>query len=258
MAKRLTIDFSADAAQTPAKFRSKMQLSDVRQVDISELHVNATNIQYFEPETQQYFERLSEDIRKRGIIVPLVAKKDGTLLAGHNRLSVAKKLGLRFIPVQYLQDELSLDAEKEFVIKDNLFRRQFSQEEWVGIYKQLVPDFENIIARDGRGKHRNNGMDLDLNVKKDIVLFNPKTATTKEMVRHLANETGEKPDTVQKRIQREKTKVKRKAKTQSPVKKDIVLSSPKLTLSLMKKEIKTLIDTCGDKKILVKVIKLLS
>jgi ParB-like chromosome segregation protein Spo0J len=261
MAKRLTVDFSADSAQTPTKFRAKMNVTDVQNVEITRLSPNARNAEYFLPESSAYFERLTEDIRKRGILVPLLAKKDGTLLAGHNRFTVAKALGLKFVPVQYVNDELSAEAEQEFIIKDNLLRRQFSQEEWTAIYRRLVPDFEEILTRDGRGKNRG-GKDIQQKSgKKDSVLFNAKTATTKDMVTYLAKETGEKIETVGKRIHRAKSKqqkntrpVKSAVIPETKSKKDSVLSS----LPALKKECKALLNQCNDAKILAKVQKILT
>ena len=271
MAKRLTVDFSADAAQTPTKFRAKMSVTDMQNVDINRLSVNPHNAEFFLRESDAYFERLTEDIRKRGILVPLLAKKDGTLLAGHNRLAVAQAIGLKYVPVQYVTEELSAEAEQEFIIKDNLLRRQFSQEEWTAIYRKLVPDFEEILMRDGRGKHRGKGIsqaNLEQNThdthaqndKKDNVFFNAKTATTKDMVTFLAKETGEKTATVEKRIQRAKSKQQKDDSVQKNVevassdsKKDNVLSS----ISALKKECKMLLNNCNDAKLLAKVQKIL-
>jgi ParB-like chromosome segregation protein Spo0J len=263
MAKRLTVDFSADAAQTPTKFRAKMSVTDMQNVDINQLSVNPHNAEFFLRESDAYFERLTEDIRKRGILVPLLAKKDGTLLAGHNRLAVAQAIGLKYVPVQYVTEELSAEAEQEFIIKDNLLRRQFSQEEWATIYRKLVPDFEEILMRDGRGKHRGKGIsqaNLEQNTQEANVFFNAKTATTKDMVTFLAKETGEKTATVEKRIQRAKSKQQKDGSVRknaeiapSDSRKDNVLSS----ISALKKECKTLVNNCNDKKLLVKVQKIL-
>lgn len=140
---------------TPQKMLQNYVTPDVKTVDISTLVPHPNNKKYFRTESPEYFERLREDIQKRGIVVPLIAKKDGQLLAGHNRLAVAKELGLKYVPVQYVMRELSKEQEQEFLIKDNLLRRQFTGEEWVNIYRNLYPNFEEEILSDrlkGRAK----------------------------------------------------------------------------------------------------------
>jgi hypothetical protein len=65
------------------------------------------------------------------------------------------------------------------------------------------------------------------------------------MAQYLAKETGEKPATVEKLIQR--------AKLNQPSKKDTVLSS----LSTPKKECALLVKNCNDAKVLAKVQEML-
>jgi ParB-like chromosome segregation protein Spo0J len=130
---------------------------------------------------------LEQDIRERGIVVPLLAKEDGTLLAGHNRLIVAEKLNLKFVPVQYVKQHISEHEEQVFVIKDNLLRRQFTGAEWMQIYRRLYPDFDARIA-DGNKAGK------------------PKAAAL--TARIIANDTGQKVEAVRKQLQRGKTPTK--------------------------------------------------
>jgi hypothetical protein len=127
------------------------RLSDVQHISPFKLKQNPLNSDFFREEGDDYFERLQNDIQERGIIVPLLAKKDDILLAGHNRLRVALKLGLETVPVQYVLDTLAESAEREFIIKDNLYRRQFSTAEWIHLYKKLYPDFDHQIQQETRG-----------------------------------------------------------------------------------------------------------
>ena len=76
-----------------------MKLSAIKQVNPTSLRKNPENEKYFDLLQGKEFQRLAEDIRKNGIKVPLVAKQDGTLLAGHNRLLIAKTLKLKAVPV---------------------------------------------------------------------------------------------------------------------------------------------------------------
>ncbi len=135
-----------------ATVRHGLKLSDVRYESTTKLQRNPQNVLLFRQETPEYFARLREDVQQRGILVPLIAKLDGTLLAGHNRLQVADELGLREVPVQYLLEALSSEDEKSFVVKDNLLRRQFTYEQWAAIFRELVPDYEERLFEESRGR----------------------------------------------------------------------------------------------------------
>jgi len=128
-----------------------VKLSDVFQVEPGDLKDNDLNPELFQEETPEYFQTLEGDIKERGILVPLIARKDGVLLAGHNRLVIARRLGLARVPVQYLESELTPDQERALVIKDNLFRRQLTQEDRLRLYKVLIPDFDELIQKETRG-----------------------------------------------------------------------------------------------------------
>ncbi len=177
---------ASDHARTPKSMRSSLKLSEVKNVEITSLRMNPSNTEYFQQESSEYFARLTEDIQERGIIVPLIAKRDGTLLAGHNRLTVAEKLNLLVVPVQYVELPLSEEEERAFVIKDNLLRRHLGASEWIEVYRKLFPDFdatfinEETKAKSGRAK---NGEER-LTIAK------------------IAEETGQKSDTVKKQITR--------------------------------------------------------
>lgn len=138
----------------PEAVRFGIRLSAVRQTFVNALRVNPLNATFFHEETPEYFENLTNDIRQRGIIVPLVAKADGTLLSGHNRLQVALGLGLQYIPVQFVEEneecKLSAEEEREFIVKDNLFRRQLSGEDWIQTYRKLYPDFDAQVMQASR------------------------------------------------------------------------------------------------------------
>jgi ParB-like chromosome segregation protein Spo0J len=212
MSKKLTIDFSQNAARVPASMKQRVMVGEtIESVEVGVLTANPLNADVFKRESEEYFANLTEDIRKRGIVVPLLAKRDGTLLAGHNRLEIAKRLGLKYVPVQYVQEQLSTEAEREFLIKDNLFRRQFSGNEWIEIYRRLVPNYDAIIQRDGRGGDRKseqgtkgNTKETEKKIKKDSVLFDFETATQDDLVQYLHKETGASVAAIQKRIQRDK------------------------------------------------------
>jgi hypothetical protein len=184
--------------------KNGLRLSDVFYVKPSELRPNPMNKVFFKQESGEYFERMTHDIQERGIIVPLIAKNDGTLLAGHNRLEIAQKLSLSKIPVQYLEDKLTEQSEKEFLVKDNIFRRQHSSDEWLNLYRSLYPNFEERIASHGRPT---SNKDSDFKDKSDKSAFPTNTTaddknTTPLTVKKIAEDTGQSTAAVQKQLYR--------------------------------------------------------
>lgn len=130
--------------------RTGIRLSDVQYIKPMELRTNTLNTKFFSDESEDYFQKLTNDVKERGILVPLIAKRNGTLLAGHNRLRVAQDIGLEVVPVQYVQDELTEAQEQAFVINDNLLRRHLSDERRFALYRQLYPNFDDRLATKGR------------------------------------------------------------------------------------------------------------
>jgi ParB-like nuclease domain len=239
MSKKLTIDFSQNTSRIPASMKQRVIIGErVENIEVGLLTANTLNAQVFKRESAEYFKNLRDDIRKRGVIVPLLAKRDNTLLAGHNRLEIAKEIGLKYVPVQYVQDELSEDAEREFLIKDNLFRRQFSSEEWIDIYRQLVANYDAIIARDGRGGDTKSERATTKKIKKDTVLFDFETATQEDVINYLHQETGAPIETIRKRIQRDKKRQKEQPNTK---KQQEVAETNEIDTSIIKKIEKDLI-----------------
>lgn len=167
-----------------------IRLSILRYVDISELRENPINVEIFKQESEEYFKRLEEDIKERGVLVPLIATQEGYLLSGHNRLKVALKLGLRTVPVQYVEDRLTQEQERSFLIKDNLYRRHLNQAEWVKIYEKLYPNFREWAEKERRGRK-----------KKDMSFFSNETELSAEKI---ANDTGQSVDAVKKQLVRMK------------------------------------------------------
>jgi ParB-like chromosome segregation protein Spo0J len=59
----------------------------------------------------------------------------------------ALALGLKRVPVQYVEEDLSDTQEREFVIKDNLYRRHLSNQDWIVLYKRMYPNFEARVEQ---------------------------------------------------------------------------------------------------------------
>ncbi len=202
MARKLSIDVSADVEVIPAQYRNGTALSEVKKVSPALLRANKKNKEYFVEETDEYFTNLRDDVRRRGIIVPLIARQDGTLLAGHNRLQIAQELKLTQVPVQYVQEDLNEEREREFIIKDNLFRRQLDTQEWVDLYRRLYPDFEAVF----------------LNTATKATSGRKKAADKRLTISTIAEETGQKYDTVKTQIRRARETANVSSKGKKPQK----------------------------------------
>jgi ParB-like chromosome segregation protein Spo0J len=187
MARKFVPDVSADLEVLPSAKRRTIAMSEIKQIKPEELRSNKLNETLFDAEDSAHLQMLQEDVRKRGILVPLIAKRDGTLLAGHNRLQIALALKLHLVPVQYVQETLSEEAEREFIIKDNLLRRQLSSEKKMSLYKQLYPDFEETFLSSTNKGGR---------TKKDDI--------NRLTIAKVAEDTGQKETAVRKQIQRHK------------------------------------------------------
>lgn len=183
---RNPLDWIDSAVEVP----NGVQLSSITYVHPEKLKNHSLNSIFFKEESTDYFERLKNDVRERGIIVPLIAKGDGTLLSGHNRLRVAIELELATVPVQYVLNDLDVAAEKEFLIKDNLIRRQFSQAEWIQIYRNLYPNFDQEILQEKRGGGKK------WSKTEQSGLLKTERLTAKK----IATDTGQKVDAVEKQL----------------------------------------------------------
>jgi len=190
-----------DTAQTTAK-KAGIELSPVRERDPKGLKRNPLNT--FEGPNQADRDRLKDDIQTRGILVPLIAKQDGTLLAGHTRLSIALEIGLEIIPVQFVESELNEKAETEFILKDNVLRRQLSEEQKILILAKLYPDY--FEAENLRGG----------NQKSDEI----SKAHGEPLIKKLSKDIGESPASI-KRAKQVYQAAKKKSATGIPTQADI-------------------------------------
>lgn len=200
--KQFTNSIASIVSQTAAvESRFGLRLSDVVQESVKKLLSNPLNEQLFDREDTVNFEHLLTDIQERGILVPLIAKPDGTLLAGHNRLQAAKQIGLEIVPVQYVEDTLSAEAERKFVINDNLLRRQLTSEQRIKLYHILYPNFdERIRSVAGRPQKSDNNHHKKNNVDSVHISDDTSPLTAAD----IAKDTGQSVTAVQKQLQRKR------------------------------------------------------
>ncbi|MFY8001798.1 MAG: ParB/RepB/Spo0J family partition protein [Candidatus Kapaibacteriota bacterium] len=170
-----------------------IRMTEIRYVAPEKLQPNPLN-SIFPQESEAYFDELSADIHERGITDPLVAKPDGTLLTGHNRLTIAKRLGLPRVPVRYVQTGIEDETkELEFVIKDNLLRRHLTDGQRIMLYERLYPNFH-----ERRKKAIDYGTSLSRGGGGDAITP-PKDMLT---VQEIASATGQKPENVKQQLAR--------------------------------------------------------
>jgi len=71
----------------------------IEQVAIDLLKPDAGNARKI---TRLELDALARSIREFGFVEPILARRDGTVIGGHQRLAAARRLGLKFVPVVWL------------------------------------------------------------------------------------------------------------------------------------------------------------
>ncbi len=192
---------------------SRLLLSEIEYLHPSELRANKHNAVFFGIEDDNRTEKLRTDIAARGILVPLIAKRDGTLMAGHRRFAIAEELGLREVPVQWVLSPLTEEEEVHFLIKDNAYRRQLSAEEWVQLYQRMYPEeFATMMQSERRGGTRKHEESMQEG-KTNTVRFAKKSqndsvspSSTALTPKVIAEATGQHVRVVQKQLKQYKEK----------------------------------------------------
>lgn len=110
----------------------------MNKVPVKLLKPHAKNKEYFpERPPDELWKEIMNDIRKNGIINPLIVTADYTVLAGHLRLEAAKEVGLTRVPVIIMDIPPDSDEAVELLIKDNLLRRHLSDMQVARLIKVL-------------------------------------------------------------------------------------------------------------------------
>ncbi|MCL6559439.1 MAG: ParB N-terminal domain-containing protein, partial [Firmicutes bacterium] len=131
----------------------------MNQVPIDLLKPHPKNKEFF-PDAlpENLWRELIEDIRKNGIINPLIVATDYTVLAGHLRLEAAKEAGLTHVPVVIRDVDPNSDEAIGLLIKDNLLRRQLNEMQVAKLIRVLKEQFgvkpgKPVSGKNGTGKH---------------------------------------------------------------------------------------------------------
>lgn len=155
-----------------------IELLPVQEINPGILKPNKDN-KIFNPLPEKEYKRLKEDIAERGIIDPLIIRKDNTLFTGHNRLKIALELGLKTIPVRKVVSSLNPKEERKLLVLDNLLRRQLSPAEKESL---ILEFYKEEILKDNRGGDRKSLKNEEGKIKSSTEPLN--------LAQKIENETG--------------------------------------------------------------------
>lgn len=98
-------------------------------IEVSKLKEYEFNKDFFDDLPKSDYAALKKDIEKNGIKTELHLLPDFTVICGHQRLLVAKELGLQEVPAKIVKGLDTPEQVKEYVILDNLLRRHLQPEQ---------------------------------------------------------------------------------------------------------------------------------
>jgi site-specific DNA-methyltransferase (adenine-specific) len=152
------------------------------EIEVAALKEYPFSKEIFENLREADYEALKNDIGKHGIKVPLHILPNKTVICGHQRLRIARELGLGTVPCE--TKDLKTDGEiQEWAIKDNLLRRQLTPEQRYLLYAKLSEIYEVEQKRDSKGRFI---------CREDTV-----SAREGDVLERTARDVGEKPKTIQ-------------------------------------------------------------
>lgn len=187
------------------------------------------------------YAELREDIKRRGVMVPIEFDENGVILDGHHRLQICEELGIKDYP-RVIRAGMTDEEKRTHARKLNMARRHLTQEQKRGLIceqlketpeksdRQIAKDLgvDNATVSRRRKALECSGEVLQCNTstgsdgktyprkveRKPVSVFNPTTREAKslqnpEVVERIA-ETNAKPLTAAKQIQQEQ-KAEKKA-----------------------------------------------
>ncbi len=135
----------------------KTRPENIENIGIERLKPTPINTEYFTDLDKTEYDNLKADIKKNGILTPLIIDTENNILAGHQRYRIAQDLNLKILPC--IQRVFKSETDKElFLINDNLLRRHLSKEQKAVIialiekkhgikYKRGNPDLSNSLKK---------------------------------------------------------------------------------------------------------------
>jgi hypothetical protein len=126
-----------------------MKKISVDWIAVTDLKVNPLN--RYKEWTGEVFTTNRDSIQEKGILVPLIVKKDKTIVDGHNRRKVAELLNIEKVPCVIIPDFEDSIHEKNYIDIVQNARRQLNEGDYLKIISE---DFGNLIFTDNRGKNK--------------------------------------------------------------------------------------------------------
>lgn len=106
-----------------------VRIGPVEQVDLSKIRIHPLNVPRLEPDKDAWIVFM-QDIKERGVQVPLVLTHDGKILQGQRRSLAARKVGLKTVPARRLEPNPELLSLLKIIYRDNgETRRNYTDEE---------------------------------------------------------------------------------------------------------------------------------
>lgn len=153
------IGHSSDAPSQQIEISIKtdgLELSQILYKSIDFFKPNPCNTVFDALKTESQLDALYRDIdNARAIINPLIAMPDGTIVEGHSRLNVAKRLseegkGLGTLPVRIITTPLTAEEVKQRVYLGNLSRFEIDEDTRILLYAEIWPDYFYSDRKAGR------------------------------------------------------------------------------------------------------------
>lgn len=107
----------------------------VKQVPVGELKPAAYNPRHMPDDEREALER---SVREFGLVAPIVANADGTVIGGHQRLEAAKAVGLAKVPVVYV--DLDPAGERQLNVALNRIRGDWDDQALANVLKGLMAE----------------------------------------------------------------------------------------------------------------------
>lgn len=111
--------------------------------------LSALNEVFKDAKDAAYWENLTADIKKHGIIDPLIITKDGHIVEGHSRWEVAQKLGFETVPVRIITSDLNKKEIERRLLLGNLNRFEIDSTTRLDLFVRAWPEY---FKTEGKGE----------------------------------------------------------------------------------------------------------
>lgn len=115
-------------------------------VPVGELQLLPDNEKLMAGLSPDRLEALTASIKKNGIRTPLIVDQTKTVICGNNRLTIARSLGMKTVPVIYRKIEA--DERADYARRDNLERRHLTREELARALEPILEEARKEVAEE--------------------------------------------------------------------------------------------------------------